>query len=143
MSTRKSKRSRLAGHVNELRAARLLRFVRLLAERPRKRPDLLAEMRIGVRTFYRELGVLRSYGLQIRLRDHSYCLLTPAAEAEGVLPTPDPRLSLAELRELAAHPGNTARRLSELSERLVARAMSDPTPSKKRRAERTTRRSKK
>ena len=67
---------------------------------PRSRPDILAELRIGLRTFYRELELLKKCGVKVRHKAKLYHLMATAEEAEGRLPFPDPQLSFAEMAEL-------------------------------------------
>ncbi len=125
MAAVKSTRRGPGAPITEARAARLHRFVRLLSEAPRNRDDLLASMRIGLRTFYRELDALRRLGVKVRLGNHQYHLITGIKESEGHLPVPDPRLTLAELAELARGDGPAAIRLRTLHDRLLAISSTD------------------
>lgn len=111
---RGSQRRRPAVHITLGRASRLHRFVMFLAESPRTRPAILEAMEIGLRTFYRELELLRRIGVKIRLVGKEYTLQTSAAEAEGLLPFPDPQLSFAEMAELAHCDCEAGRRLAGL-----------------------------
>ena len=65
------------------------------------REAILAELGIGLRTYYRELELLKRVGVKVRLVGRDYTLLTSSVEAEGRLPFPDPQLSFAEMAELA------------------------------------------
>src|SRR5262245_6032016 len=103
-----------ASRVTLPRASRLYRMVRYLGGGPRARADLLEDVAIGLRTFYRELELVRRCGVGIRLRDGRYQLIGPAEEAGGKLPVPDPHLNLAEVAELARSPGPAGRRMAEL-----------------------------
>ena len=114
MSRSSSRRRRPSIHITLQRAARLHRLVRLLAEAPRNRMSVLSELRIGVRTFYREWELLRRCGVRVRQRSRLYSLLTTAEQAEGRLPFPDPQLSFAEMAELAQCDCPTGRRLADL-----------------------------
>lgn len=107
-------RRRPAVHITLGRAARLHRLVAILAAGPRVREDLLTELGIGLRTFYRELELLKRCGVKIRLLKKRYTLQTTVEEAEERLPFPDPQLSFAEMAELARYPGPAARRLADL-----------------------------
>lgn len=111
-TTRRGRRP--AVQITAGRAARLHRLVLLLAERPRTRDELLRALRIGLRTFYRELELLRRCGVRIKLSRKDYQLQGAIEAAEALLPFPDPRLSFAEMRELSAGDGPAARRLAEL-----------------------------
>jgi hypothetical protein len=114
-----SGRRRPAVHITLGRAARLHRLVRLLSEKPRSRDSILAELAIGLRTFYRELELLDRCGVKVQHKEKSYVLLATAEQAEGRLPFPDPQLSFAEMAELSRHPGDASRRLAELLESVV------------------------
>jgi hypothetical protein len=82
---------------------------------------------MGLRTFYRELELLKRCGVKVRHKDKVYVLLATYEQAEGRLPFPDPQLSFAEMAELARHPGEAAKRLAEMLDRVV----NAPPPPKK------------
>jgi predicted DNA-binding transcriptional regulator YafY len=138
-----SGRRRPAVHISLGRAARLHRLVEYLAERPRTRSAILGKLRIGLRTFYRELELLRRCGVKVRLTAKAYELLTTTTEAEGRLPFPDPQLSFAEMAELAAGPSDAARRLAALLASVVTHTVNDAKTAKRsRRATNTKRKGK-
>jgi hypothetical protein len=114
MKRTRSTRRRPAVHITLDRAARLHRLVSLLGEGPQGRETLLATLGIGLRTFYRELELLRRRGVKVRLVQKQYVLQGTVQQAEGLLPFPDPQLSFAEMAELARCPGDAARRLAEM-----------------------------
>ena len=119
MSRQTHARRRPGVHITLGRAARLHRLVSILAQEPRTREGLLTELGIGLRTFYRELELLKRCGVRVRLTRKTYSLLATADDAEGRLPFPDPQLSFAEMAELSRYPGAAAQRLSQLLERVV------------------------
>jgi predicted DNA-binding transcriptional regulator YafY len=121
-------RRRPAVHITLTRAARLHRLVSILASGPRTRAALLSELGIGLRTFYRELELLKKCAVKVRLTAKDYVLKTTRAEAEGRLPFPDPQLSFAEMSELSKGPGAAARRLAALLDQVVG---APPAPVKK------------
>jgi hypothetical protein len=96
------------------RAERLHRLVIFLAETPRHRASILTELRIGLRTFYRELELLKRCGVKVRRKTKLYSLSATAGQAEGRLPFPDPQLSFAEMAELARCDCPAGERLAEL-----------------------------
>jgi len=100
---------------------------------------ILSELRIGLRTFYRELELLKKCGVKVRHKHKLYHLVPTAAEALGRLPFPDPQLSFAEMAELAVCDCAAGRRLAEL----LADVVNEPAPAKSRsgRATRTKNRS--
>jgi predicted DNA-binding transcriptional regulator YafY len=112
------------------RAARLHRLVTMLAAGPMARETLLDALAIGLRTYYRELDLLKRCGIKVRREGKSYRLSSTVAEAEGRLPFPDPQLSFAEMAELSRHPGDVARRLAEIYQGVVEPPA--PAPKKKR-----------
>ena len=133
MDRPKGSRRRPAVHITLARASRLHRLVAILAEASRDREALLAQLRVGLRTFYRELELLRRCGIKVRLEAKRYTLRTTAAEAEGRLPFPDPQLSFAEMAELARGPGEAARRLADLLAQVVGQASATAPPRRPRR----------
>ncbi len=121
MAKRGSKpRQRAALQITLGRAARLHRLVTTLGAGERSREDLLRVLEVGLRTFYRELELLRRIGVKIKLEGRRYMLVGPLAEAEGRLPCPNPHLRFAELTELASGPGPGAQHLAELRSSLIA-----------------------
>lgn len=124
MSRAKGSRKRPAVHITMGRASRLYRLVHVLAGEGRARDRLLRDLSLGLRTFYRELELLRRCGIKVELDGRTYKLKGTPQDAEGRLPFPDPQLSFAELAELSQGPGDAARRLAEL----LARVTSEPTP---------------
>jgi len=123
-----STRRRPSVHITLPRAARLHRLVWYLAETARTRDLILSHLKIGLRTFYRELELLKRCGVKVRHQAKLYTLLATAEHAEGRLPFPDPQLSFAEMAELAACPCEAGRRLADL----LASVVSQPPPSRKR-----------
>lgn len=131
------KRRRPAVHITLGRASRLYGLVALLGIGPRDREQILRELQIGLRTFYRELELLRRCGIKIRLKERRYTLTSTAEEAEGRLPFPDPQLSFAEMAELAAGSSTASRRLAEMLEQVVRAGRPKPEPAVKKRASRS------
>ncbi len=121
-------RRRPAVHITLQRAARLHRMVWFLAESSRTREAILSNLSIGLRTFYRELELLKRCQVKVRHRNKQYSLLATAKQAEGRLPFPDPQLSFAEMAELAACPCPAGKRLAELLNTVI----NQPAPVKKR-----------
>lgn len=139
MSRLSASRRRPSVHITLQRAARLRELVELLKAAPRERSAVLSELRIGLRTFYRELELLKRCGVKVRYQNKHYQLLTPPELAEGLLPFPDPQLSFAEMAELASCDCAAGRRLAEL----LATVIHWPRPDKKKRAQSPRARAKK
>ncbi len=74
----------------------------------------MADLKIGLRTFYRELDLLKRCGIKVRHKEKLYHLSISADEGVGRLPFPDPQLNFAEMTELAQSPGPAGKRLAEL-----------------------------
>jgi hypothetical protein len=128
MASSGNARRRPSVHVTLPRAARLHRLVALLAQCPRNRNEILTALRVGLRTFYRELALLKRCGVKVRHKAKLYQLMPTASEAEGRLPFPDPQLSFAEMAELAQCPCPAGSRLADL----LAWVISQPEPSPQR-----------
>ncbi len=118
------------------RAARLHQLVSTLEVGPTARETLLDRLTIGLRTFYRELDLLKRCGIKIGREGKLYRLKSSMAEAEGRLPFPDPQLSFAEMAELTQHPGEAAKRLAEIY-KTVVQPLPEPK-AKKGRKKKTT-----
>ncbi len=129
MTTAAAPRRRPSVHITLPRAARLHRLVRFLGEGPRSREGILGALGIGLRTFYRELELLKKCGIKVRHRERLYTLAATSEQAEGLLPFPDPQLNFAEMVELAACPCDAGRRLADL----LASVINQPPPTKGRR----------
>ncbi len=128
MANPTSTRRRPSVHITLQRAARLHRLVWYLAETPRTRDVILSHLKIGLRTFYRELELLKRCGVKVRHQAKLYTLVATAEQAEGRLPFPDPQLSFSEMAELAACPCEAGKRLAELLSSVVSQHL----PSRKR-----------
>jgi hypothetical protein len=83
------------------RFRRLVRLVQLLGEEPRTREQLLAQLELDIRGFYRDLELLRSMRVTITLSKGLYHLVGSLDEVLPRLPYPDPHLTLGEMRRLA------------------------------------------
>src|SRR4051794_14497504 len=75
MSNPPSSRRRPSVHITLQRAARLHRLVWHLAESARTRDAILTHLGIGLRTFYRELDLLKRCGVKVRHTAKQYMLL--------------------------------------------------------------------
>jgi len=83
------------------RAERLCRLLRLLARGPQTREVLTRRLGRDVRSFYRDLELLRAADINVPLRDGRYALDEDVADAVARLPFPDPGLTLGEAQQLA------------------------------------------
>lgn len=105
--------------VTAARAARLHRLVLLLSEKPQTREMLRQQLGVDVRDFYRDLNLLREWGIDLPMRDRHYELHMSLAHAYARLPFPDPHLSVAEALQLAT--GRTAahRKLKSIVKQVI------------------------
>jgi hypothetical protein len=122
MTKKRGRPRRPALHLTRARAARLFRLAVVLVEAPRTREQLLVSLRIGLRTFYREVELLTRVGIRVRLINKRYELHTPLSEVEQQLPFPDPQLTFGEMKELSGSAGPAAERLALLYQEVVALA---------------------
>ena len=95
------------------RAARLYRLLKLLALGPQSRATLMRRLRLDVRGFYRDLELLRTYGIELTLEGGRYELYQALAGALGRLPFPDPHLTLQDAIQLAKGRTLAHRKLKE------------------------------
>jgi predicted DNA-binding transcriptional regulator YafY len=100
------------------RFARLVRLLHLLADKPLTREVLTRRLKIDVRGFYRDLGLVRTAGIGIALEEGRYHLSNKVEAALGLLPFPDPHLTLAEARLLAKGRSPAHKKLRELIDRI-------------------------
>jgi predicted DNA-binding transcriptional regulator YafY len=93
--------SPLPSNVSSKRVSRLCRLLQLLGEKDQTRASILRRLRIDVRTFYRDLELLRSCAIPVDLVDQRYHLEGRAAEAQLLLPFSDTGLTLGEATQLS------------------------------------------
>lgn len=95
------------------RLSRLHRLASVLANGPVDKASLLERLSIGVRTFYRDLETLSSFGMPAIRTPAGYQLTVAESEIEQKLPFPDPLLNFAEARQLAVSQEPAARPIAE------------------------------
>jgi len=99
---------------SQRRAARLYRLLQSLSQGARGRAQLLRHLRVGMRTFYRDLELLRAAGIELTLENGKYSLSGSLKDSLELLPFPDPELSFADVLALgkaASQPGRKLRKL--------------------------------
>jgi predicted DNA-binding transcriptional regulator YafY len=96
------------------RAARLFKFLQYLEAEPRTRAAVLQRLRVDIRTFYRDLELLRECNVTVTLQNRKYALTAAAADASARLPFPDPNLTLGEAQQLAKGRGAIHKKLKAL-----------------------------
>ncbi len=83
------------------RFGRLVLLLRILSEKTLTREALTRRLKIDMRGFYRDLGLVRGAGIGVELAGGRYHLTGGLETALGLLPFPDPHLTLAEATALA------------------------------------------
>lgn len=106
MASQRSEANSVKPAVTADRAARLYQLINLLGAAPRTRGEILRELDIEVRKFYRDLDLVRRLGVDLVVEDQQYVLKDKLEEALAAVPFPDPGLSLHEAIQLAQ--GRTA-----------------------------------
>lgn len=108
-----------ASSVSLERAARLYRLVEYLGSTARTRTQILGKLKIDIRTFYRDLELLRDSGILVSLEKRKYSLMQPAEEALVTLPFPDPCLTLGEAQQLSKGRSKIHQKLRDLLKQIV------------------------
>lgn len=88
------------------RAGRLHRLLKSLADGPLSRISMLKKLKVGMRTFYRDLDLLRECGIVVNVESKGYVLEGSMNDALTCLPFPDPELTFGDAVSLAK--GRTA-----------------------------------
>ncbi len=104
------------------RASRLARLLKLISKAPRPRDVLMAKLRLDVRGFYRDVKALRERGVLLSVDGDEYLLAEDLDDARGKLPSPDPMLSVADLRALGKGTTEAHKKLRRLYDALVGGA---------------------
>lgn len=102
------------------RAARLCRLVELLGAGPRTRVLILRKLKIDIRTFYRDLELLRENRIDVALERRKYLLRLSVQTAVSMLPFPDPGLTLGEAQLLAKGRTKVHKKMRGLLKQIVS-----------------------
>jgi predicted DNA-binding transcriptional regulator YafY len=108
--------------VTHERATRLAKFLKLIAKVPRPREVLANKLGLDTRGFYRDVKTLRGLGIAVRSDGDQYHLDGDLDEARGLLPCPDPQLTIAELRTLSRGTTEAHRKVKKLLDALIGSA---------------------
>jgi hypothetical protein len=109
----------LQASVSLERAIRLYRLVEFLGDGPRTRTQVLAKLKIDIRTFYRDLELLRVCHIEVTLEARKYALASSVKDALQALPFPDPCLTLGEAQLLAKGKTKIHAKLREVLKQIV------------------------
>lgn len=100
--------------VTRERAARLVKFLKLLSGTPKSRAALMGKLKTDQRAFYRDLRFLRSSGIEVSATGDVYILDDALEIARSKLPCPDPGLTLAEAVTLSRGSSEGHRKLKRM-----------------------------
>lgn len=106
--------------VTEKRAVRLYQLVTLLGQKPQTRDTLTRRLALNVREFYRDLELLRKFGIAVAVEESRYSLQLPAKEAVLKLPLSDPGLTIGEAEQLAKGRTKAHRALTDKLKKIQA-----------------------
>jgi hypothetical protein len=106
--------------VSMARAGRLYRLVLALGDGPQTRATLLKRLKVGVRTFFRDVELLRGVGIAAESSEDGYGLGQPVEEALQLLPFPNPDLTFGDVMLLMKGRSQTHRKLKQWLERTVS-----------------------
>jgi hypothetical protein len=118
-SKRKGPAAPTQASVSVERAARLYQLVELIGAGPRTRPWILKKLKIDIRTFYRDLELLRDNQIEVNLIRRKYSLSIQPKTAGGMLPFPDPGLTLGEAQLLARGRTKVHKKMRDLLSQIV------------------------
>lgn len=108
-----------ASSVSLERAARLYRLVEYLGAGARTRAQILSKLRIDIRTFYRDLELLRDSSIEVALDNRKYSLVLSAPDALVALPFPDPCLTLGEAQQISRGRSRIHQKIRDLLKQIV------------------------
>ncbi|MBY0587561.1 hypothetical protein K2X85_10310 [bacterium] len=84
-------------HISIDRAGRLYRLLKHVSGATVDRATLLKKLNVGMRTFYRDVDLLRACGIVVNVADDGYVLEGTLKDALHQLPFPDPELTFGEI----------------------------------------------
>lgn len=112
-----TKRNRI--HISPSRAGRLYRLLRQVSGGAVLRSLLLKRLRVGQRTFYRDIDLLRECGIDVAVDGEGYSLTGTLAEALHLLPFPDPELTFGDIEVLMRGRSQTHEKMRTLFKRIT------------------------
>jgi biotin operon repressor len=93
------------------RAGRLYKLLKLLSSNSLARTQLLRKLNVGMRTFYRDVDLLRECGVSIETEEGGYSLHGSFEQALAHLPYPDPELTFGDVVTLMKGRSSSHQRL--------------------------------
>ena len=119
MTERRHAESEEAGTLSPDRAGRLYRFLNAAAEKPQPRAALVKTLRIGLRTLYRDIELLRELGIALQTGDLGYELKQTLDDALALIPFPNPKLTFADVLQLQRGRTKAHKRLKSFFEHVT------------------------
>jgi predicted DNA-binding transcriptional regulator YafY len=119
MAKKRTSARRSSAAVTARRAPRLYRLLKLLGKGPQTRAKLIRQLALDIRSFYRDLNLLRDAGIEVLLQGGHYLLQGTVTAAVARLPFPDPLLTLGEAQQLARGRSAAHRRLKKLIDQII------------------------
>ena len=101
------------------RCSRIYKLLLLMAKNRSKRSAILKKLKIGSRTFYRDLDLLRECGLNIDLNDHGYRLKNSIDDSLQCLPFPDPHFTFHDAVVLSKGRSKSHQKLKQQIEQMT------------------------
>ncbi|QDU61640.1 hypothetical protein Pan216_25010 [Planctomycetes bacterium Pan216] len=105
--------------ISGTRAGRLYRLLKILSKGSAPRVRLLRGLRVGMRTFYRDIDLLRECGVQIDVGEDGYTMPGKLEDAISRIPFPDPELTFGDVALLMKGRTKSHQRLKQQFERLT------------------------
>lgn len=105
--------------VSGARAGRLYKLLKLLSKGTTQRTQLVKKLKVGMRTFYRDIDLLRECGVKIETNASGYEMTTKLDAALHKLPYPDPQLTFGDVVSLSKGRTQSHRRLKAQFEALT------------------------
>lgn len=104
--------------ISDSRAGRLYRMLKALSTNNSSRSSLLKKLKVGMRTFYRDVDLLRACQIPIETIDEGYSLNESLDDALSRLPFPDPELTFGDVVTLMKGRTTSHQKLKRIFESL-------------------------
>lgn len=101
------------------RAGRLYKILKVLDGGPATRAQLLKTLKTGMRTFYRDVDLLRECGIRIDTVENGYELHDKLSDAVNQLPFPEPNLTFGDVLSLMKGRSKSHQKLRGMFEKIT------------------------
>ena len=119
MAERRRAENDEAGALSPERAGRLYRLLGAAEGAPQPRAALVKSLKVGLRTLYRDIELLRQLGVALETGDEGYELKQPFDDALALIPFPNPKLTFADAVQLQRGRTKAHRRLKQFFEQVI------------------------